>query len=262
LQSLLPERRYFLGITDGSAKQTIDGIDDKPFTKPGGTIGLVSRTFSYGNDHDRFSFNVNGTIRNAKGYCLEVDSDVLGAEITVEDCAADFLGYETENPLLERQTWYEGSVNWEPDESGKKVPGYQLKTKAGYCLGVAVTEFCQDNDSMCIRWKNNGECDSNINAQNLCPKSCGQCNLDEGDRAVQYDPSDSIDLTLVPCNGNRKKTYGEYGTPEAFYFNLPTAESFQERLDWACNVRLKPICAAIPGEGGEREYCYVKQHQH
>ncbi|GMH78425.1 hypothetical protein TL16_g07797 [Triparma laevis f. inornata] len=254
--TLLPKRRYFMGITDGSAKQTIDGQDDNPMTKPGGTIGLVSRTFSYGNDHDRFSMNVNGTMRNAKGYCVEIAEDELGTEVTVEDCAADFLGYDTENTLLDMQTWYKGDTQW---SDGSKA--YQLKTKGGHCLGVAVTEFCENRDDMCIRWANQGLCvvsaenddETMITVREKCPKACGLCSYDSSlpnvktdtqDMARPYDPSDPIDLTLVPCINRKEK--GTFGKPEAMFFNFPTKESFQARLDWKCNGPLKTICSAIP----------------
>jgi hypothetical protein len=69
---LIPKRKYFMGVTGDSAKQTTDGTDDRFTSYPGDEVGLLSREFSYGNDWHRFSWNTNGTIRNAKGFCLEM----------------------------------------------------------------------------------------------------------------------------------------------------------------------------------------------
>jgi hypothetical protein len=63
-----------------------------PGKEPGVKLGVITEDFSHGYDHQRFSFNINGTIRTANMLCVEMDVDELGATLTMENCVADFVG--------------------------------------------------------------------------------------------------------------------------------------------------------------------------
>ena len=235
--TLLLKRKYFMGVISDEANQNIDGVDDRFTAVPGGEVGILSREFSYGNSWHRFSWNINGTIRNAKGFCLEMAEDKRNTKLTVQDCAADFLGYETENILLQRQTWERG----EQDKNGN----YQIKSPGGMCVGVAVTQFCMNNDNQCIQWANRGDCKTDTSdlsdyqvtqVQLNCPLACNLCDETiDRDLSRKYTPKDNIPLTLVDCDNALSLDEASFGTPEAFYFELPNDESFQERVDWKCN---------------------------
>jgi hypothetical protein len=110
-----------------------------------------------------------------------VAEDKINTKLTVQNCAADFLGYDTVSPALQMQEWTKGDFEW---DDGRENKLYQIKSPNGLCVGTAVTEFCTNNDNMCIQWANKGDCrmstselsDAQVTTvRKSCPLACGLC---------------------------------------------------------------------------------------
>jgi len=244
-------------------------------TRPaeGYPVGLVSREFSHGDDRSRFSINVNGTVRNALNFCMEMGEDTVGANVTLRNCVADFVGYEAKSESLLRQTW----DNSDADRNARDR--VHLKSPNGFCLGLKNKYTCTDHEDYeglgpysCQVRKDNGECTLQIQRdmmRTVCPATCAFCDP-SSDQVEQYGALDddgtheNIALTLVDCDSEEKwDSLGEklrtlddgivaadlytdvmsVGYPLSFI--LPDATSYKERLDWYCDSLLKPICSEV-----------------
>jgi len=250
-QSIFKEgRTYYMGVTGPTSAQTnIDGrlVDNDPTPDPGAPLGLKSGSFTHGNQWDRFSLNVNGTLRNGHSFCVNAAEDKVGAAVTVENCVADFIGYEVESEALDKQTWIR------IDEKGRQTneeKNVRLQTPGGHCLGVSNWRLCADNPSTiesdgtnrCLQYKNAGLCvDRESNAKDLCPVTCVQCNPDVAETpGTQLDQESHINMVLVDCIHT---PHAQFKESEALSFKMPYKKSYQERMDYLCDGEFKKKCA-------------------
>eukprot|EP00520_Triparma_pacifica_P008489 CAMPEP_0118646036 /NCGR_PEP_ID=MMETSP0785-20121206/7827_1 /TAXON_ID=91992 /ORGANISM="Bolidomonas pacifica, Strain CCMP 1866" /LENGTH=2907 /DNA_ID=CAMNT_0006537973 /DNA_START=24 /DNA_END=8743 /DNA_ORIENTATION=+ len=239
-------RTYYMGVSGETSKQTIDDQDIDPTPDPGGPVSLKSGTFSHGNDWDRFSLNMNGTLRNGRGFCVTAASDTVGADVTVENCVSDFIGYDTESEALKLQTWIK------IDDYGlttTQEEGVRLKSPGGLCLGIENWKLCADMEKVgttdrCAQWKAQSLCDSpnHKSVASLCPVTCELCSPDEpGAPGVQLGFDDTVDLKLVDCVPLPSSQFKE---SEALLFDMPNRKSYQQRMDYLCDGKFKEECAA------------------